>query len=381
MNRRDIAFILCITCGAGFAEPAFANALNPNISILGQPFLSWTDDLENASRKRAVFDQGELEMIADAYLNPYAKGDIFAALTDEGFELEEGYFTLLRGLPAQLQLKGGKYRVDYGKINVMHAHQLPFAERPRVVAAYLPGEESFNEVGVSVSARLPAPGTFSLTAAADWLQGDSFRLEREPSPASDDPLADDPEDGDRALEARPAFSGTLSGFGILGDRSGIEVALSATGGTNNVAAQTRTYVYDAAAKLKLWTAPRAYLLVQGELLTSDREIAAWDSTAAAYTKETARPVGGYLYADYNFNPRYNAGVYFESYQQPTVEKPVDRAVGAFVGLALMEETTSFRLDWNRLTPGVPDGADELPSVNTVTLRVIFSLGPHKAHTF
>jgi len=338
---------------------ARAGAVNPDISVVGQPFMRWTDDSADASRERVTFDPGEVELIFDAALNPYARGMVIGSLGEDGLALEEGYFTLVRGLPAGLQLKGGKYRVGFGKMNPMHPHAVPFADRPRVLVNYLPGEESFNEVGVSLSGRVPLPGSFSLTAAGDWLQGDSFRL---------------PPD-ERADEARPAFNAHLSGFGMLGERSGYELSFSGAGGTNNVSAATRTMVYDAAAKLKLWTAENSYLVVQGEFLKLDREDAAWDSTTAAYAVTRVRPTGGYVYADYNFSPRFNAGALYERYGRPTDPSLDDQAVGAFVGWSLMEETTSFRLDWSRFMP------DESAAVNTLTLRVVFSMGPHKAHQF
>ena len=95
--------------------------------------------------------------------------------------MEEGYFQLLRGLPGGLTVKGGKYRAGFGKMNPQHPHAVPFAERFRVLAAYLPGGESLNETGVSLSERIPIPGDFSLTATGDWLQGDSYRIDRGPS--------------------------------------------------------------------------------------------------------------------------------------------------------------------------------------------------------
>jgi hypothetical protein len=381
MFRGHPATAALVLIGTLGVLPARAGVINPNISVIGQPFTRWTNDASDSSPKRVTLDPGEVEMVFDAYLNPYATGIFILALGEEGLELEEGYFTLLRGLPGGVAIKGGRYRVGFGKINGMHPHFFPFAERPRVMGAYLPGEESLAETGVSASWRVPLPGTFSLTAAGDWLQGDTYRIDREPSDASDDPLVLDPEGGDRASEARPAFAGNLSGFGMIGERSGYELALSATGGTNNVAAGARTIAYGAAGKLKLWTAPSAYLLVQGELLTLDREEAAWDS-AIGYTRTTVRPLGGYIYADYNFSPRYNAGVLYERFELPTADDTWDQAFGAFAGLSLMEETTSFRLDWNHFMPGTPPGMGESPEeVDTVTLRVIFSMGPHKAHLF
>jgi len=349
--------------------------------VIGQPFIRWIDDAFDPAHKRAVIDPGEVESVFEAYLNPYAKGTFVFALGDEGLEMEEGYFQLLRGLPAGLAIKGGKYRVGLGKLNAVHPHAYPFAERFRVLANYLPGEESLNETGVSLSGRIPAPGEFSLIASGDWLQGDTYRIEREPSGASNDPLLVDA-DGDHVDEPQYAYVGRLAGFAGIGDRSGLEVGISGTQGTNNVAAESHTTVFGADAKAKLWSSDNAYLLLQAEYLHQELDEAGWDSTAVSYTKEKVKSKGGYVYADYAFKIRYNVGAGYERYQQPIPDGPWDQAFKVYAGFSLMEETTAFRIDWDRYTPGTPEGATESPdAVNTVTLRVIFSMGPHKAHQF
>ena len=361
---------------------ASAGATNPDISLIGQPLIRWTDDAGDASRKRPVFDAGETEIVFDAALNPYARGFATLAFADGEAGVEEVYFTLLRGLPAGLTLKGGKYRAGFGKLNALHPHTYPFAERPGVLAAYLPGEEAFNETGLQLSARIPAPGDIALTASVDALQGDTFRNAREASAAPDDPLVLDPENGDLAAEPRTAVLGRLSAFLPVNDRSGVELGFSGTQGTNNVAAATRTTVLGADVKAKFWTGDDSFLLVQGEVLKLDREDAGWDETAAAYTKTPVKPLGGYVFADYNWAKRYDAGVSYERFQQPTADKPWDTAFGAFAGLWLMEETTAFRLEYHRFMPATPEGATESPdAIQSLRLRVIFSMGPHKAHQF
>jgi hypothetical protein len=349
--------------------------------VVGQPFVRWTDDPEDPARRRATLAVGETEIVFDAYLNPYARGFFTVTLGEEGAELEEGFFNLLRGLPADLAIKGGKYRAGFGKLNPVHPHVYPFAERFRVLSTYLPGEEAFNEVGLSLSGRLPMPGDVALTASADWLQGDSFRIPRKSSGALNDPIEIEGEEADRAEENRPAVLGRLAGFVPIGDRSGVELGLSATQGTNNVAARARTTVWGGDLKAKLWNSERSYLVVQGELVGLDREDAGWDAILGDYIRSSVKPFGGYVYADYNWDVRYNVGASYERYQQPTADKTWDQAMGVFAGFALLEETTAFRLSWERLSPGTPPGGPDPEDVHTLILRVIYSMGPHKAHQF
>jgi hypothetical protein len=383
MHRRRISVAVAAACALATAcPPAFAGVTNPNISIIGQPFARWTDDASSPSRRRATFDAGETEIFFDDYLNPYARGTFALAIGEEGLELEEGYFTLDRGLPAGLGLKGGRYRAGFGRLNPLHPHTYPFVERFRVLAAYLPGEESFAETGVQVSKLFALPGDVSVTASADALQGDTFRIDREPSGALDDPLGADPEEGDRPGEARTAGLGRVAVFAPLGERSGIELGASAAHGTNNVAAGARTTLWGVDARAKLWRGERAYAVLQAEVVKLDRDVAGWDGAAGAYTTTRVQPVGGYAYADWNWNARWNAGVAYERFQQVTTGKEWDQAFGAFAGIALLEETTVFRLAVRREEPGRASGEAVDPDpIHTITLAVIFSMGPHKAHQF
>lgn len=376
MFRRLLFAAVLVTATAA---PALAGVVNPDISVIGQPLMRWTDDPFDPARKRPAFDVGETEFVFDAALNPYARGTFIAAIGDGGLELEEGYFRIVRGLPPGLALQGGKYRLGFGKFNAAHPHALPFAERPRVLAAYLPGDESLNETGVQVSERL-AIGDMALTFSADVLQGDSFRLPRETSGAPNDPLEVDPL-GDREEEPRPAGLGRVSLFVPVGDRSGVEFGGSGLAGTNNAAARTRTTVYGGDVRAKLWTSPRSYVVLHGEVVSLDREDAGWDEVAAAYTTTSTTPAGGFVFADWNFNTRWNLGAGFESWQDPGLQDVSDTVFRVFGGFSLLEETTAFRLDYERWQPGAPTGSPDPDAVQTLTLRVLYAMGPHKAHQF
>ncbi len=332
-----------------------AGVTNPDISVIGQMRAFITDDSSDINHDRAQMSFDESELVFDAALNPYAHGTFVFAVIDEAIEVEEGFLTLNNGLPDGLGLKFGKYRAGFGKLNSVHPHTYPFAERFKMLAAYLPGEESFNEIGGQVSYRLPFPGDLSSTISADILQGNSFHPEED--------------------ESRPAILGRCSNFFMLGEELSIELGVSATNGINNVAAKTTSTIVGLDAKAKLWFSPQRVLVLQGEVLSLDREDAIVDEESGTMSTSHVRPVGGYLFADYSIKKRYNIGGRMERYQRPVADKAWDQSFGVFAGLALMEETTLFRVNWDHFTPYESEG------VNTFTLQMVFSMGPHKPHQF
>jgi hypothetical protein len=350
--------------------PACAGVVNPDISLIGQPVVRWTDDPSDTRAYRQLgFDVGETEIVFDSALNPYARGYATLSLASGKADVEEAYFTILRGLPAGLEVKGGKYRVGFGKLNAAHPHTYPFIERFHVLAKFLPGDDSYDETGVNVSGRIPVPGDIALTASADILQGDSFQS-----------AADSVSRG--KAKAHNAYVGRLSAFIPIGDRSGLELGASGTQGVNDIYSGAKTTVFGGDAKLKLYVSDNASLLIQAEYLHEDREVTE-DTPIFGHWK----PNGGYAFVNYSWAQRYNVGMSFERSSHFAVVGDDDSSVGAFVGLALMEETTWFRLGFEHTTPGpannnVGDFYVPAPgSINTVRLGIVYSMGPHKAHQF
>jgi len=338
-----------------FLSGAHAGVTNPDISVIGQMKTFITDDSYDINRNRAQMSFDESELVFDAALNPFARGTFVFAVADEAIEVEEGFLTLNKGLPNGLGLKFGKYRVGFGKLNPIHPHVYPFPERFNVLAEFLPGEESFNEVGGQISYRLPLPGDLSSTVSTDILQGNSFHPDEE--------------------ESRSALLGRWSNFFMLTSESSMEIGVSAANGINNVAAKTTSTIAGVDAKAKLWFSPQKVLVLQSEFLMLDREDAIVDEETNGITTSHVRPVGGYLFADYTIKKRYNIGARAERYQRVDADKTWDQSFGVFAGLALMEETTLFRANWDHFSP------DEEDAVNTFTLQVVFSMGPHKPHQF
>ncbi|MCB9366723.1 MAG: hypothetical protein H6508_06040 [Calditrichaeota bacterium] len=345
---------LVLSCLAVWSA-AQAGVTNPDISVVGQMRAFMTDDAADINRDRAQLSFDESELILDAALNPFARGTFVIAIADEEVEIEEGFLTMSKGLPDGLGLKFGKYRAGFGKLNQVHPHAYPFTERFNVLAAFLPGEESFNEIGGQVSYRLPLKSDLSSTVSLDVLQGNSFHPDEE--------------------DSRLAVLGRWANFFMFNDESSMELGVSATHGVNNVAAKTTTSVFGFDAKAKLWFNAQDVLVLQGEFLALDREDADVDEDSGEMSTSHVRPVGGYLFGDMTMKKRYNFGARYERYQRPEPEKPWDQAVGAFAGLALMEETTLFRLNFDHVMPDAED------AFNTYTFQVIFSMGPHRPHQF
>jgi hypothetical protein len=353
-----------------WAAPCAPAATTPEISVLGQPRALWTNDPADPDRRHLRLEAGETEFVFKAPLGPRVWGFVTVTLAEGDIELDEGCFAITTSRPLNLGIKGGKYRVGFGQMNRAHRHTYPIAERFRILDTYLPGEESFNEIGISLS-RVVALGERSfLSLTADGLQGDSFRITRASTGDAHDPLEGGNGDGEELT--RPAFNARLSLFEPLGERSGLELGGSATHGTNNVAARARTTVLGLDAQAKVWRSPRACLLLQGEMLVRLHDEAGW-SRERGYTLTERSGAGFYLLADYAFGGRYNVGAACEDFQSPVRGRPWNSALGIHAGYAIIEESLVARAGWYRFIPERGDEAD------TITLWVVYSMGPHPAH--
>ncbi|MEK6651016.1 MAG: hypothetical protein AABY75_08565, partial [Bacteroidota bacterium] len=141
-------------------------SLNPDISVIPRFRVESSDGGSLPADRvfsRPQFTLEELEIAIQGYLNPFARADIFLAKPgagDEPLEIEEAYATVLRGLPYDINLRMGKYLVEFGKINTVHPHAWSFVSRPASIERFL-GEEGVNDIGVSASILLPTGGLYT----------------------------------------------------------------------------------------------------------------------------------------------------------------------------------------------------------------------------
>jgi hypothetical protein len=348
-------------------QPFFATAqttVNPDISVIPR-FLIHSDDgqkLDAGKREfsRPDFSFQELELALQAYLNPFAKADIVLTVPGPDIEngklgIEEVYATVLRGLPLNMNLRIGKYRAEFGKLNMTHPHAWPFITAPLVQERFL--GESLNDLGLSASVLLPT-GEVYTKLTVDLLRGAAV--------AGTTGLTDTT--GQKPYYAN---SGRLSSFFTLSDYSDLEVGVSGYTGIHDPYNHSRFWYGNLDFKFKYRASAYTSLVLQGEYLYNTRTVHLTDD-------RNLTSAGFYFFADYQFFKIYSLGARIDWAQSPYSTD--DRASGfaVFAGYYPVEETLGLRLQYARTTTELPGF---VRNVNSIDLQILFSLGPHKAHPF
>jgi hypothetical protein len=149
---------------AGLSSKVF----NPDMSVIGN-FVGVAG--KNEFSDQPPLQLTEVEAAFQAIVDPYARADFFLAASPEGLEVEEGFITFT-SLPANLLLKVGKMRAQFGKVNAQHTHQMPTVDRPLVTQNLVGGEEGLSDAGLSVAYLLHNPHLF-LEMTGEVYRGDS----------------------------------------------------------------------------------------------------------------------------------------------------------------------------------------------------------------
>ncbi|MBI5836429.1 MAG: hypothetical protein HZB25_04205 [Candidatus Eisenbacteria bacterium] len=344
------------------APAASGNALNPNLSVI-----CWLQ--ANVGSRRVTdpaMELREAEIGLQADVDPYARADFFMSVAgDGGLDLEEGYLTLTQ-LPAGLGLKLGKFRNRFGKFNMTHAGETPFADRPLATEALF-GGEGLSSTGVSASYLAPLPFYASLdvevTVPPTGESGGIFaRTERR---------------GDLL------YIGRAAAFLDLDDATNVNLSASvadgptgpeATGGL--AGSDSRAQVFGGELTVR-WKRPARAIYRSFTWQAEGYLARATESAAHAYPdlpapgKVTRR--GLFTYADYQFARRWHVGARFD-YAQTFASTGHQTGQLGFLTFTPSEfslvsaqvrrvRTASGTDDWNGF------------------LKVTFNIGPHGAHPF
>ncbi|MFO0583571.1 MAG: hypothetical protein U0229_14970 [Anaeromyxobacter sp.] len=302
----------------------------PDISAIGNVSLAWDDQT-----KKPEFRFEELELGLQAVVDPYLRADAFISFSSAEVAVEEAYVTSL-ALPAGLQLKAGKFKAPFGRLNQTHPHVQEFLEAPLAVG--LLADESLSGAGVDVSWLVPTPWFAELHLAAQSTA---------------------PAEGDAA---RLTGVARLSQFFEVGDGATLGVGLSAAR-RDEAPGQFRDL---AGGDLFLKIRPpdsRSYLTVSAELYA--RRFLDVPDVPESFEK------GWWAQAFYRFGPYYGAGARYE--RAPAEGGEQQRVVGLLAWLP--SEFERIRLEVSR--DALPGGAHAL----TALLNLEFGIGAHGAHPF
>ncbi len=158
---------------------------NPNISMVLNTYAYTsnlkTDELKNRGisgyatqgiDRRNGFNLDAAEFAFYAPVDPYFNLYAMIPVTEDGAEVEEAYF-VTTCLPQGHQVKGGKFKSGFGRLNSQHPHAWDFVDAPLPYRAFI-GDEGFSEKGIQYTYILPLP--FYTILGIEALQGESNML-------------------------------------------------------------------------------------------------------------------------------------------------------------------------------------------------------------
>lgn len=342
-------------------------ALNPNITAIGD-FVGRT----GPRRSESGLSLREAEVGLQADVDPYARADFFIGLPQgEEVELEEGYVSLT-SLPYRIQARGGKFKANLFRMNMIHSHELPQVDAPLVMERFL-GAEGINEAGVEASRTFAPLGIFT-EVSYSVLQGLGPQEERtaEVLDTSGNPVTVKIEtESERTNRVRDMAHGSrIRSYADVTDSANIEIGASGAWHQPKNLAQTRIGGVDATFRWKpLQEGLYRSFIWRTELMLLERFLSP--------DKVTRR--GAYTYAQYQWARRWNGGVrldYAESVPSVlTVDtKGVTRQVSPYVSF-IASEFHRVRAQFQQRYSA------QRRSESLGWLQWTVVLGPHGAHPF
>jgi hypothetical protein len=323
---------------------------------------------------------GELYLYAP--VDPYF--DLFATIpfSEEGSEIEEAY-AVTRGLPFGLQLKVGKFRSSFGRLNAQHPHVWDFANQPLVYKVFL-GDDGLTEKGVQLNWLAPTP--FYLLFGLEVLQG-----ENEQSFGTDGFLSV----GDtRKPNLYLGFVKTSFDIGNLSLLTGLSYATGhtrinhlETDNPHAFAGKTKLYGFDLTAKYLIDS--YRYVSLQGEYIYRDQKGTryAYDNNNNLITSSVSKKQAGfYAQAVWRFAKRWRAGIQYNLINKNDVKVNAQKRnlsdnLPAYYAMLEFNPTefSRVRLQVGQNRAFYHEG--QRKTVNEVILQFNFAIGAHGAHPF
>ena len=140
----------------------------PDVSAIANIVGYTSDDKTDKDRNNLLLN--EVETAFQGYVYPDVRADIILAIHKHGDEYESeiceakiNFQNLGYGFSAEL----GKIHIDFGKINKLHTHHLPFTDRPLVLEKFL-GKHELAGQGAILKYLIPIFPFYSQIQAGFW---------------------------------------------------------------------------------------------------------------------------------------------------------------------------------------------------------------------
>jgi hypothetical protein len=335
------------------AAASGASFFNPDTAVIGN-FRGAAG--HNEVNPLPALAMPESEVSFQAIVDPYMRGDFYLAFGEEGVELEEGFATFT-ALPGSLQAKVGKMRAAFGKVNTLHTHVLPWADRPLVIDNLVGGEEGISDAGVSV-ARLMPIGKLFFEATGQAFRGDAAGGE----------LFKSSKPGDLS------YVGHLRGYFDITESTNLDFGGSYSRGHNAAGIvddvdvgrfTTQLFGIDATFRWRpLTRAIYRQFVARTEYISSHRD--QFDGLQ--------KSDGFYVSGDYQFARRWWVGGRLDQSNRADEASLLDRGQ-SFLLTFKPSEFSQLRGQYRRTTYGSG------PTANEFLMQLQFAIGAHGAHPF
>jgi hypothetical protein len=325
------------------AAGSSSKIFNPDIAVVGD-FLAAAGASSAGGEPSLSFHEAEASF--QAVVDPYARGDFFLTFGPDEVGVEEAYVSF-PAVPGGLLVKAGKMRTAFGRVDAMHTHQLPWADRPLVTANLLGGEEGLADSGISVARLVPNPWIF-LEATGQVYAGGSEVFS--------------------ASRRRDVTGlGHLRAYHDLTESTNLDLGGSIAYGTNESGPGFHTRLVGADFTFRYRPLRRAIyrqLVARGEAVWSRREQP--EGTRSAF--------GAYVGVDYKLARRWTLGGRFDYSERAEDASLVDKG-GSLLLTFWPSEFSQIRAQYRHTRLGEGTRADEL------LVQLLFSIGAHGAHPF
>ena len=332
-----------------------SKVFNPDMAVIGN-FTGAVGKNEVAPRPSLSLEESEVSL--QAIVDPYARADFFISFSDEEVGVEEGFVTFT-SLPAGFLLKVGKTKANFGKVNTLHAHILPWVDRPLVMANLLGSDDGIADAGLSLSRLFPNPLVF-LEATGEVFRGQVENVFA--APRRQDVL----------------LVGHLRAYRDLSESTNFEVGGSIARGGSPAGEGFHNTLYGADATLRWRPLRRAIykrLLLRTELMWSRREASPVEVVGSGFLPGTTQEAFGfYASGEYQLGRRWFAGARYDESERAAAPDQRDRG-GSLLLTYWPSEFSQIRVQGRHTR--YAEGSD----ANELLFQVLFSIGAHGAHPF